>query len=309
MDSHILTQQNNVTPFSMYIESLRAPNSKRTMHAGLSRIAEFFFERELRACDFPWHELTRADVSAVFSWLQEEFSPATVNASLTALRGVLKFSWRMGIMNLECYHAAIDVPTVKNYTEKVGRILDDNEVRRLLFVCADDERKRGVRDYAMLCLFYATGARISEIVNLDISDFVAETGALTFRETKGWKDRTVFIGADVSTILMAWIALLDEAGPIFRGIEQRDILTKNRLTERALHKILEKRARQADVPNIMSHDFRRTFISKMLDNGVDLVTIANIVGHNSIGQTASYDRRGLAPAMRSQLALPQQDNF
>ena len=68
-------------------------------------------------------------------------------------------------------------------------------------------------------------------------------------------------------------------------------MTIRRMTGQAIYAMLQKRAEQAGVENISPHDLRRTFISNMLDVGVDLATISQIVGREDVNTTAIYDRR------------------
>jgi site-specific recombinase XerD len=304
MDSHMLPQSDKVTPFSQYINSLKAPKSKRTMIQILNMIAEHLGDNEFDAQDYPWHEVTKEDTGAVRDWMTEQYAPATTNKGLSALRGVLKEAWRMGLMDIRDYWSAISIPNIENHTEKVGRLIEDAEIQRILSMCQESESDCGIRDYAMIALMYATGARRSEVVNLDIADFDANANSLAFRETKGWKDRTVFIGKDIAVILSAWVALLDTPGALFRRISKADRIIEGRLTDQGLYHILADRAQQAMVSNITPHDFRYTFISKMINNGVDLVTVAKIVGHVDVKQTMAYDRRGIEPMQSALLALP-----
>jgi len=292
-----------LTPFSMYIESLKAKNSKRSTSQILNRIAEFLGDGEYDADSFAWHNLDRDDVGAVKDWLQDEFSPSTVNKGLSALRCVLKEAWRLGLMSHDNYLAAADVSDIENHIEKPGRLLEDSEIKKLIATCAGTSNAE-IRDHAMLVLLYATGARRSEIINLDIPDFDVRAKSLYFRETKGWSNRLVFINDEVAAILSTWIDLLKTPGAIFRRVLKNDRIVDSRLTDQGLYMILTSKAKQAGVANITPHDFRYTFISKLIDSGVDLVTVANVVGHKNVTLTMSYDRRGIVPAKSALLALP-----
>jgi len=81
-------------------------------------------------------------------------------------------------------------------------------------------------------------------------------------------------------------------GPLFVPISKRGRLLARRLTDKAVTWILQVRATAAGVAAFSPHDLRRTFISTLLDAGVDLATVADMAGHANIATTAKYDRRG-----------------
>ena len=75
------------------------------------------------------------------------------------------------------------------------------------------------------------------------------------------------------------------------------------MTDQAIYGVLLKRAKEANVENVTPHDLRRTFVSNMLDLGIDLTTVSALAGHSSVQTTARYDRRGEEAKKKAARAL------
>jgi integrase len=103
----------------------------------------------------------------------------------------------------------------------------------------------------------------------------------------------VYIHEDALAYLDRWLGVLGQKnGPIFRPIDRIGRIKKNgRLTGIAIGGILQKRQAQAGGRPLTAHDFRRTLAGDLLDAGVDLVTVQEILGHSDPATTAKYDRR------------------
>ncbi|EEW42926.1 hypothetical protein HMPREF0484_1044 [Klebsiella pneumoniae subsp. rhinoscleromatis ATCC 13884] len=86
----------------------------------------------------------------------------------------------------------------------------------------------------------------------------------------------------------------EHPGPLFTRIRRFDTLTNDRLTDQAVYHVLQVRQRQAGIAKCAPHDLRRTFATAMLDNGEDLITVKDAMGHASVTTTQQYDRRGEA---------------
>ena len=97
-------------------------------------------------------------------------SPATINKILSALRGVLREAWRLGLMNAEDLARAVDVEPVKGSRPLRGRALAHREVVALFDACARDSSPTGTRDAVILALGLGAGLRRAEIVGLQLAD-------------------------------------------------------------------------------------------------------------------------------------------
>ncbi len=289
-DSTVLAPSQH--PALVYLAHL-GPGSRRTMRQALDVIATLVSGGVLDAETMNWPALEYQHTTAIRSALAERYAPSTATKMLCALRGVLKESWRLGLVDAETYRRAADLPGIKSERLPRGRALSTGELRSLFRVCGDDPSPAGRRDAAMLAVLYGSGLRRSEVVGLDLSDYNPEGGSVRIREGKGRKDRLGYAANGAQEALEGWLAVRgSEPGPLFLPIAKGGRIHHRRMTDQAVLVVLRKRAAQAGVAQFSPHDLRRTFISDLLDCGADLATVQQLAGHSSPTTTAHYDRRG-----------------
>ena len=240
-----------------------------------------------------WSALRYQHAQGVRTRLAESYAPATANKMLSALRGVLREAWRLGLVSAEDYRRATDLEAVKGETLPSGRALSAGELAALLRVCSTDRSPAGARDAALVALLYGGGLRRSEAVALDVADYDAETGALTIRAAKGRKDRIAYAANGAVAALGDWLSIRGpEAEPLFVPINKGGTILHRRMTGQAVMAVVSKRARQAGVAHLSPHDFRRTFVGDLLEAGADITTVSKLAGHANVATTSRYDRRG-----------------
>jgi len=221
----------------------------------------------------------------------EKYAPATANKMLSALRRVLKEALRLELMDARDFERAVDITNIKVSKELQGRCLTEGEVNALMQVCFADPTPIGYRDAALIAILRGAGLRRGEVVKLLLSDFHAGNN-IKVRGGKGGKDRTVYLPDGALSIVEDWLEIRRlEAGALICHINRGGAITRRQLTSQAVLFILQKRGKEAGVENFSAHDFRRTFISGLLDN-TDIVTVQKLAGHASPELTSRYDRRG-----------------
>lgn len=195
-------------------------------------------------------------------------------------------------MDADDYDSAVDFKGIKSTQLLRGRALSHDEIAALYSACMDNPTPKGVRDAAMISILMA-GLRRSEAVNLDVSDFEPKTGGLTVRRGKGMKDRTTYLPAGATAAVEDWLAIRgDEPGPLLYPVDKAGQIAPRRLTDQAVMFVLQKLAVRAGVEAFSPHDFRRTFITELLDTGADVITVSRLAGHADPATTAKYDMRG-----------------
>lgn len=279
-------------PALVYLASL-APGSRRTMLASLENIAAFVSGGKATATTLAWHELRYQHTATIRATLAETYAPSTANKMLSALRGVLKESFRLGYTGAEEYQRARDLQPVRGSALPKGRALSHGELRRLFEACAEDRRRAtGARDAALLSVLYGCGLRRSEVVGLDLSDFDLETEELRVRG-KGGKERLVYAAGGAAEAISAWTWFRGtEEGPLFYPINKGGRIERRRMSDQAVLYVLKRRGKQIATKGFSPHDMRRTFIGDLLDAGADLAAVQKLAGHANVQTTARYDRRG-----------------
>ncbi|EHF5009306.1 TPA: tyrosine-type recombinase/integrase [Enterobacter hormaechei] len=287
-------QDTPISPARAYLLSLNSPRSRQTMASFLGIVAGILGAASLDTCS--WGSLRRHHVMAVTELLRDTGrATTTVNTYLSALKGVAKEAWMLQLMDVESFQHIRAVRNLRGSRLPRGRALQAEEIRRLFAVCDADRSSLGPRDAAMLAVILGCGLRRSEAVGLDLSDVVTQDRALRVLG-KGNKERLAYMPAGTWQRLQMWIEQVrgEYPGPLFTRIRRFDTLTHDRLTDQAVYHILQVRQRQAGIAKCAPHDLRRTFATAMLDNGEDLITVKDAMGHASVTTTQQYDRRGQA---------------
>jgi site-specific recombinase XerD len=136
----------------------------------------------------------------------------------------------------------------------------------------------GCRDRVILLALLDTGARASEFIQIDLVDVDLITGAVLIRQGKGRKPRTVYLGAKSKKAIRQYLKFRTDNTPALFVTEA----AKRRLSYMGLRSVILRRARLAGLEPYGLHAFRRQFALTMLRAGVDLATLARLMGHNNL---------------------------
>ena len=171
-------------------------------------------------------------------------------------------------------------------SKKLPDVLTIDEINRILDIKITDNYS--IRNKAMLELIYATGLRVSELVNLktydvDIIDNIVRTMG------KGSKERIIPIGEYATNALNSYLSSRDT----FLKKEVNDFLFLNnhgkKMTRQGFYKIIKKLARDNNIKkDISPHTLRHSFATHMINNGADLRSIQELLGHSDISTTQIY---------------------
>jgi len=229
------------------------------------------------------HALDKADVSEfVMSLSREGLSSRSVARALSAARGFFRYLLLDG-------HIKVD-PTAEAASpqgeQKLPRFLTQEEVERLL-AAPDTSSPEGVRDKAMIEVLYATGLRVSELVNLTRSSVDVDAGVL-FCTGKGSKQRRIPVGRSAVSWLQRYEAarraLLSgrESQKLFVGYLGRPISRQD------FYKTLVAHASKAGLDGVTPHVLRHSFATHLLEHGADTRSVQAMLGHADLATTQIY---------------------
>lgn len=231
--------------------------------------------------------LEKADnstVTAYMDWLRHNGkSSATISRSAASLRALYAF----GIENGYCYSNPVRDVVIEKTVKKLPQILTGKEVE-LLLKQPDLSDMKGYRDKAMLEVLYATGIRVSELINLELDDAILSAGMLRIRSES--KERLVpmypaavkALSEYVESVRENMIASPDETA-LFVNVNG------TRMTRQGFWKVIKVYQEKAGIEkDITPHTLRHSFAAHLLENGADIHALQEMMGHADISSTQVY---------------------
>lgn len=252
-----------------------------------------------------------------FNW--EAFSINTANLYLAAFKGVAKEAYQLRQINESEYLRIKDVTSYKTAGhDRDGLKIKANDVVNVINECAYQGSNIGVRDAAIIALLYGAGLRRSEVQKLKVSDISWADKELRFWG-KGTKKRVVPMLPKVTEILTLWLGVRGEAtndtdGALLVGVSKSDRLLvrydDNGLVNRVGYNVIYDTIRRRfqsdpDIPNFGPHELRAVFGTSLLDEGVPINTVADLMGHENMQTTRIYDGNKKRRMHDGILKLPQ----
>jgi integrase/recombinase XerC len=284
-------------PLTLYLARL-APSSRVTMTYVLQDAADRLGMADIDIHDVPWHCVEPGHLTALVATLRaDDYAPNTTSLYVNAIRGVMNEAWRQNLISHEQLLKIRSVKPVSGTRLSKGRNIRRTLIRELMEVCAADPRPQGRRDAAIIAILYGSGMRKSESVNVDLAqvDFVERSLQVL---GKGNKQLIKYAPAWAFDTLDQWLELRRSCLPagqnddpfLFNRIRRGNHITRERITKHAIYFIAKQRGRQIGV-EIMPHDFRRSFITRVIEE-FDLSIAQKLAHHTNIATTAAYDMRG-----------------
>ncbi len=260
-------------------EKRSSANTLSSYRRDLLRFGEYLKEHKLN-----YLSIHNTDILTYMSRMQEDgMSPATVSRNLASIRSFYIYLMRKKKIDED---PTFNIRSLKK-EKTLPTTLTGPEVEVLLSMPKTDEPK-GCRDKAMLEVIYATGLRVSELISLDLDDINLKIGYINC--AGNGTARVVPIYAEAIKAVKDY---LEKSRNILCFDESVKALFVNingkRMSRQGFWKILKKYKEEAGIPKeITPHTLRHSFALHLLENGADLKSIQELLGHSDISSTQIY---------------------
>jgi len=277
--------------------SLNRNASAHTVEAYASDIAQFLhLTAAARGCTPEELKPAQLDLASVRAFMAElhrqGHARTSVSRKLSALRAFGRYLRREGIIDTN--PASLAASPKRDH--KVPAHLSVDEMTRLLEM-PDAGEPLGRRDRAILELFYASGLRLSELVQLDLGD-VNLSGRIVRVMGKGKKQRLVPFNTSTKAALSAWLkdrVSLRETAPVERREPMFVNFRGTRLTGRSVQRLVAHYMAGCSTRfGISPHALRHSFATHLLEHGADLRAIQELLGHVQLSTTQRYTHVNMA---------------
>lgn len=247
----------------------------------LTQAAEYFQSQSIRQPG----QLTPRHVRAYMAWLHDQgYAKTTVARRLAALRSWLRFQCRQGVLEK---NPAFGLRGPRQ-DKRLPHFLSPADLARLL--AAPDESPLGLRDRAILETLYSGGLRVGELVGLEQDDVDLDSGVATVRG-KGKRERVVLLGPPSVTAIKEWLPAREALVAANRKSAKVVFINQRgtRLTTRSVGRLLEKYLKKTGLdPRTSPHTLRHSFATHLLDNGADIRSVQELLGHRNLTTTQVY---------------------
>lgn len=274
--------QNEITLFIDYLHNVKkvSLNTELSYKRDLNKVSIYMAEQGIVDAS----KITETMLNSYILYMENNnFSAATVSRNIACLKSFYHFLFSKGIVTADVSEK-LKAPKVE---KKLPEIMTTEEVIRLLEQPGGDTPKE-IRDKAMLELLYATGIRVTELISLRVSDLNMQMGYIVCHD--GSKERVIPFNREAKVSLKRY---LDNARNSMLEDKNSDILFVNcsglPMSRQGFWKLIKYYAKKADiVADITPHTLRHSFAAHLVENGADLRSVQEMLGHSDVSTTQIY---------------------
>ena len=239
----------------------------------------------IKAKNINYKTINKDEIRSYLKYLDElQYSKTTISRILSTLRHFYQYLMINKVVSVNMFKL------IKNpkKDKKLPNFLQSDELQKI-FDSIDIETPLGIRNRLIVELLYASGLRVSELASLTIDNINIHTKEIRVLG-KGSKERIVFFGDYAKKYLELY---LEQSRPILLDKNKTKILLLNNngdpLSTRGIQMIIDNVVRDASLKhNISPHVLRHTFATDLLNNGADLKSVQELLGHSSLSTTHIY---------------------
>ena len=280
---YIIFMENAIQDFIKYLQLTKNASDNTTIsyERDLKKLCSFLQEKYGSGT---WNEVTPAHLTAYMQYLEhKDYAASSISRNVASVRAFFQYLSRQNLVDGN----PTDDLKPPRAGKKMPGILTIEQVSALLGM-PDRKSNKGVRDRAMLELLYATGIRVSELISLKTGDVNLKMDFITCRDRT--KERIIPFGSAARQALEKYLHGVREAmltgedeGFLFINCQGRP------MSRQGFWKILKVYARDAGIDAaITPHTLRHSFAVHMIENGADLHSVQEMMGHSDISTTQVY---------------------
>lgn len=271
-----------VEDFILYLHNTKntSKNTEVSYERDLKKLIRYLQEQNLT--DFS--EVTGTDLQGYLNKIKSEnLAASTISRNIASIRALYHYLVKTGIVE-EDPTEALHTPKIE---KKLPEILSVEEVDRLLKQ-PDIRTPKGIRDNAMMELLYATGMRVSELIHLRTTDINLQMGYVVCHDSD--KERIIPIGNVSRNAILQY---MEHSRGFFAKDTNESALFTNcsgkSMSRQGFWKVLKGYAADAGIHrDITPHTLRHSFAAHMLQNGADVKSVQEMLGHADISSTQIY---------------------
>ena len=274
--------EKEINAFITYLHNVKntSNNTELSYKRDLEKVKQFMASRGIVDAK----DVSAKDLSDYVKYLEDNrFAAATVSRNIASLKAFYHFMVEEGLV-AEDISEKLKAPKIE---KKLPSIMSPDEVVRLLEQPSGDSSKE-IRDKAMLELLYATGIRVTELITLKVSDVNMQMNFILCKDRN--KERIIPFGAAAKNALARY---LDGTREAMLENKSSDVLFANcsgqPMSRQGFWKLIKYYAKRADIKaDITPHTLRHSFAAHLVENGADLRSVQEMLGHSDISTTQIY---------------------
>ncbi len=271
-----------IDSFIHYLHNIKrmSDNTMQSYKRDLQKLQGFLENMEVVKVE----EITKTNLNSYILYLEKkQLSPATISRNIASIKAFYHFLFKERLVE-EDVSEDLKAPKVE---KKMPEIMTVTEVDKLLAQPAGDTPK-DLRDKAMLELLYATGIRVSELISLKVSDVNLKMGFVMCKDSN--KERVIPFGNQARVALIKY---LDQGREALLLTKEEEVLFVNcsgkPMSRQGFWKLIKTYAAKAGITSeITPHTMRHSFAAHLVENGADLHSVQEMLGHSDVSTTQIY---------------------
>lgn len=229
-------------------------------------------------------KISEKDIKKVIGIHRKDHLAKSTQRMIASLKGFHKYLFLESQIEID---PAVNIESL-NLPLSLPKTLEIDQVLKLL-ENIKPSTSENIRNRLIFEFLYGTGVRISELVNIDLSDIDLDNKIIKIRFGKGSKQRLVPLGKALEKIIESYLTRVRNS--LIKDTKEQSLLLNNqgkRLTRQSIWSIVHKIAQENELSDLTPHTLRHAFATHLLEGGADVRVVQELLGHSSVNTTQIY---------------------